>query len=150
MIRILALAAFATLSALPASAGNITNQQTCQLTAQHVVDILEAKDWTSEAAAEVEVLEAFIDAQGKIIEREVAASAAQLSMDVSAVQAMVDTQGTAIAANLDQRFGTEKLYRDYAVSLFNCAKLDPDALGSDAETFVATLERIGEWAQAGR
>ncbi len=138
------------LLAAPASAGNIINQQTCQLTAKHVVGILESRDWKAEAAEDIAVLNGFIAAQGTVIEREVTASATQMSMSVAEIQAMVDQQGTAITAQIDKRYGNEKLYRDYAVSLFNCAKLDTENLGTTPETFVATLERIGEWAQAGR
>ncbi len=136
-------------AALPAHAGNVTNQQTCQLTARHVVGILEAKDWKDEAAREIGVLKAFAIAQGEVIAEEVADSAAQMSMSVDEIQTMVDQQGVAIDAQIDSRYG-DKLYRDYSVSLFNCAKLTPERLGSTPEVFVATLEKIGEWAQAGR
>jgi hypothetical protein len=150
MLRAALAATTLLLIAAPANAGNITNQQTCQLTAEHVVSILESRDWKDEASDDIAVLNGFIAAQGTVIDREIAESAKAMSMSVDEIRTMVDQQGTAIAAQIDSRYGSEKLYRDYAVSLFNCAKLDTEALGTTPETFVATLERIGEWAQAGK
>ena len=145
-----ALAALLAFTALPAQAGNVTLQQSCALMAEHVAGILDSRDWNVEAADDIAVLNAFSAAQGAIITREVAASAAQLSMPVDEVQAMVDAQEMQLTAAIVQRYGTDKLYRDYGVALLDCAKRTPDNIGSPPETFVATLERIGEWAQAGR
>jgi len=136
--------------ALPVQAGNVTNQQSCQLMARHVVDILESRDWSDEAATEIGVLDAFDAAQATIITAEVADSATQMGMPVADIQTMVDRQGEMLAASIEQRYGTEKLYRDYTTSLLNCAKMAPDQLGSDPETFVATLDQIGMWAQQGK
>jgi len=128
----------------------VTDQQTCQLMARHVVDILESRDWRDEAVAEIGVLDAYAAAQATIIEAEIADSATQMGMPVADIQAMVDQQGEMLTASMEQRYGTEKLYRDYAVSLANCARRAPDQLGSDPDAFVATLEQIGAWAQQER
>lgn len=151
MIRRFALPlALATLAALPAQAGNVTRQQSCQIMARHVVAILNTRDWKDEAAKEIGVLKLYAAEQSKIIAKEIKASAAQLPQSEAEIKAMVDQQGDTLKTAVETRYGTEKLYRDYAVSLFECAKASPKRLGSSPEVFVATLEKIGAWAQAGR
>ena len=150
MNRSLLALPLALLLAAPAQAGNVTQQQTCQLMARHVVGILESRDWRDEAAGDIGVLKLYAVAQGEIIAEETAASAEQLSMPLEEVKAMVDAQGETLKATMEKRYGTEALYRDYAVSLFNCAKMSPERLGSPPEKFAATLERIGKWAQEER
>jgi|GEM_PF-2725635 len=136
-------------TALPAAAGNVTRQQSCQLMANHVADILESRDWADEAAREIGVLKTYAVAQGAIIDEEIADSATQMSMPVEDIQAMVDQQGAMLDAQIDEKYG-DKLYRDYTVALFDCAKMSPERLGSSPEDFVATLEQIGNWAQINR
>lgn len=145
----LALALFATLS-LPAHAGNVTRQQSCQLMAQHVVGILETRDWSAEAAPEIATLNAYAAVQGDIIAEEIADSAAQMGMPAADIRGMVDTQGDQLKAAMQARYGTDELYRDYAVSLHNCAKLSPERLGTMPETFIDMLQKIGAWAQEGK
>ena len=137
------------LVASPALAQNITQEQSCQKMAEHVVEVLQGRDWASEASGEIAVLQAFIEAQEDAIEAGVTASAAALNMPLSQLQPMVDQQGETIAAQLDRRYG-DGLYRDYTVALANCAQAFPDALGSDRQTFATMLQTVGGWAQAGR
>jgi len=150
MLRpILAAASLASLS-LPAHAGNVTRQQSCQLMAQHVAGILESRDWSAEAAPEIATLDAYAAVQADIITGEIADSAARMAVPVADIRAMVDTQGEQLKAAMENRYGTEKLYRDYAVSLQGCARLSPDRLGTTPETFVEMLQSIGTWAQEGK
>jgi ankyrin repeat protein len=135
--------------ALPAHANNITRQQTCEKTAEHVVDVLQARDWAGDAASEIAILQGFMTAQQRLIEEGIAASVSAFNMSEDQVRAMVDQQGGAIAGQIDARYG-DALYRDYTVSLANCAQLFPDDLGTTPAQFDETLQTIGLWAQQGR
>ena len=143
--RFLGAAALA-LAALPAHAGNVTNQQLCQVMADHVVMVLEAKDW-DDADDEIAAIQALSDAQKTVIAAEVEDSATQLSMPVAQVQQMVDQQETQFRGMLAKKYGEDALYSDFAVSLAKCADDFPKAMGSDPETLGAALTQIVAWAK---
>ncbi len=148
MHRFIVLAAVTLTLAAPAFAANITQEQTCQRTAEHVIDILETSERATSAKTEITTLTRFSSAMQGRIDAGVKASAADFNMKLEDVQAMVDQQGAAIDAQLKQRYGTDRLYRDYTVQLMNCAKLFPGDLGSDASAFEDTADQIGTWSMA--
>lgn len=146
MHRFILLAASAAIFTAPALAANITQEQTCQRTAEHVIDILRGSDRASAAKAEVKTLKGFSQAMQTRIDAGVKSSATDFNMDVGDVQMMVDQQGAAIDGQLEQRYGTDRLYRDYTVQLMNCAKLFPNDLGTDAASFEKAADQIGTWS----
>lgn len=133
MLHFKMLAAVMTLGLLVPTAQARTNAA-CIATAGHVQSVLSARPEID--AILLSSLQSFRQAQEQALDKKIIASAKAYNMDVAALSKRSIEERKTMGEQLNNRFGTETLYRDHLVMLVNCAKISESTeLGQSKTAF---------------